>query len=207
MSTTPQTATPPDDLDAVRKIVEALAPFARGDQERILRWAVEKLGVSLSNLPTQQAQHAPPPSGQTAGTASTIGHGSQTATSNIREFVAAKSPKSDNQFAAVVAYYFRFEAPPGQRKEFITSDDLQEACRQAGRERLKNPNGTLNNAHSGGLLDRGKPGDFTVNAVGENLVAMTLPAAPGNDRKKPVRKKGTKPGKQPRSSARAKKTV
>jgi hypothetical protein len=92
----------------------------------------------------------------------------QGSSGNIRDFVAAKNPKNDNQFVAVVAYCFRFEAPPGQRKEFITSDDLQEACRQAGRERLKNPISTLNNAHCVGLLDRTKVGEFTVNAVGEN---------------------------------------
>ncbi|MEJ0090816.1 MAG: hypothetical protein WDM80_13870 [Limisphaerales bacterium] len=189
-----QTPNTLDDLDAVKKIVEALTPFVRGDQERILRWSVEKLGVSLADLPPvrrvdgDQKQINVPADVSTAG---------RPVGANIRDFVAAKSPRSDNQFAAVVAYYYRFEAPVGQRKEFITSEDLQEACRQAGRERLKSPNATLNNAHSTGLLDRGKTGEFAVNAVGENLVAMTLPATSGVERSK---SKKAKPSKISRKS-------
>ena len=43
----------PDDLDAVRKLVEVLSAFDAGDQERIVRWAREKLG-----LPTEGLGHA-----------------------------------------------------------------------------------------------------------------------------------------------------
>ncbi len=35
----------PDDLEAVRAVVAALADFAAPEQERILRWAREKLGL------------------------------------------------------------------------------------------------------------------------------------------------------------------
>ena len=35
--------TSPDDLEAVRKVIEALTPFNKDDQERIVRWAREKL--------------------------------------------------------------------------------------------------------------------------------------------------------------------
>ena len=38
----------PDDLEAVRKVIEALTPFNKDDQERIVRWAREKLGLSPS---------------------------------------------------------------------------------------------------------------------------------------------------------------
>jgi hypothetical protein len=40
--------TSPDDLEAVRKVIEALTPFNGDDQERIVRWAREKLGLSPS---------------------------------------------------------------------------------------------------------------------------------------------------------------
>jgi hypothetical protein len=39
----------PDDLEAVRAVVAALQPFEPGDQERILRWAREKLGLSATS--------------------------------------------------------------------------------------------------------------------------------------------------------------
>lgn len=162
--------TKPDDLEAVRNIVAALAPFDAKEQERILRWTREKLGLA-TEAPTGIPTHVLPiPAEQRSPT------GPQATALTIKDFVAQKSPRSDNQFAATVAYYYRFDAPQAHRKEFITADDLQEACRQAGRDRLPKPLSTLNNAHSVGLLDRGERGQFTINAVGENLVAMTLPA-------------------------------
>ncbi len=102
--------------------------------------------------------------------------GSTGATTDIKTFIATKKPNKDVQFAAAVAYYYRFEAAPAERKDAIDKDDLQEATRKAGRERFGNPLATLNNAHKLGLLDRGaEKGTFTINSVGENLVAMTLP--------------------------------
>lgn len=166
-----------DDLEAVRTIVAALQPFKSEDQERILRWAREKLGLGHVSESLQPARVVP----HTLGADSSEPVGPAPQPRSIRDFVAQKSPKSDNQFAAVVAYYYRFEAPEERRKESITSEDLQEACRQAGRPRLPYPNKTLNNAHGNGLLDRaGERGAFRINSVGENLVAMTLPG--GTDR-------------------------
>jgi len=94
---------------------------------------------------------------------------------DIKSFVAAKAPKSDVQYAATVAYYYRFEAPPERRRHTIDGDALQEAARLAGRPRLSNPRATLNNAKTLGYLDSTSPGEFGINSVGENLVAMALP--------------------------------
>jgi hypothetical protein len=47
---------PNDDLEAVRIVAEALQGFDAGDQERIIRWAREKLG--LTALPVQQQRSA-----------------------------------------------------------------------------------------------------------------------------------------------------
>ncbi|MGO9012527.1 MAG: hypothetical protein ACLQPN_20720 [Bryobacteraceae bacterium] len=103
--------------------------------------------------------------------------------------MAEKDPRKDVQVAAVVAYYYRFEAPPAERKDAINKEDLQEAMRLAGRPRFKNPLQTLTNAHTVGLLDRGsEKATFTLNSVGENLVAMTLPGT-GNAAIRPKRAK------------------
>jgi hypothetical protein len=118
-----------------------------------------------------------------------------TGTKDLRTFVAEKQPNSDVQFAATVAFYHRFEAPAGQRKESINADDLKEACRLVNRKRFKLPLTTLNNARNLGLLDSAGRGLFAINSVGENLVAMTLPSGTGNARpkgKKPAKKKAAK---------------
>jgi hypothetical protein len=164
-----------DDLEAVRVVTTALGGFSPEEQERIIRWAREKLGLALAqrNLPeTWIPQPSSPEPVETT-------HAVQPAVSvkDLKTFVKAKNPRNDIQFAATVAYFYRFEAPPEQRTNEIDRAILQDACRLAGRERLKNPRVTLNNAKNLGLLDSGsEAGKFTVNTVGENLVAMTLPS-------------------------------
>lgn len=187
-----------DDLEAVRKVVEALEGLESNDKERVLRWAREKLGLTPQpqEPPAPIAAHNVPP---VTSLPPNLGQGS-----DIRSFMKKKNPTTDTQFAATVAYYFRFEAPANLRKESITSDDLQDACRQVDRDRLPRPAQTLVNAHSQGLLDRGDRGSYVINTVGENLVAMALPS---DEKKRPdVRGKNRSGKKTKRVSAKRKPT-
>jgi hypothetical protein len=187
-----------DDLEAVRAIVAALDGLAAKDQERALRWAREKLGLpSTAGAPTHAALnvepevHAAPPA-----------RGALHA-SNIKTFVELKNPGSDGQFAATVAYFYKFEAPQEECKSSITSDDLQDACRKVGRPRLATPSKTLLNAHAQGYLDKaGERGSYALNTIGENLVAMTLPAGTTSVRASAKRKNSRGRGKSKRSAHR-----
>jgi hypothetical protein len=163
-----------DDLEAVRTLVSTLEGFEKAEQERIIRWTREKLGLPSVTPGT------PPLTGISAG-------GSK----DIKAFVDEKRPISDNHFVATVAYYYRFEAPEAERKDVITADDIQDACRKADRDRLKFPAQTLINAYGAGLLDKAERGAYAINSVGENLVAMTLPGEPagGSGKKRGIRKK------------------
>lgn len=162
----------PDDYEAVRQVVATLQPFDVNDQERILRWAREKLNLSVAPAVAAPSHEMKAP--RDAGYVATAAPHARTA--NIKSFIAEKNPVTDNQFAAAVAYYHRFEAPEPQRKEAITKTDLQDACRLTDRTRLKRPDQTLVNAHNQGYLDKGaERGTYVINTVGENLVAMALP--------------------------------
>lgn len=177
-----------DDLEAVRAVVSALEKFPTADQQRILRWAQEKLGLSVSSGASVAPQHRTEPDDkhQTHHHAPSTGQ-------DIKTFIQKKSPPSDTQFAAAVAYYHRFEAPPGIRKDSINSEDLQDACRKVGRDRILKPSQTLVNAHHQGLLDKGgERGIYTLSTVGENLVAVTLPTEGGQQRPAGKRKSGGK---------------
>jgi hypothetical protein len=166
-----ETTKTPDDLEAVRAIAAALTPFKQPDQERIIRWAKEKVGIPANTKPAE----TPPVVGSNPPAAHAVATPQHGVT--IKQFVEQKDPKSDNQVAAVVAYYHQFEASGAERKDTITADDLIEACRKANRKRINNPHQTLINAHHSGLLDKAGKGEYTINSVGENLVAMALPAS------------------------------
>src|SRR5581483_12365039 len=100
-----------DDFEAVRTVVNALEKFSRDEQHRILRWAQEKLGIANAQTP-----YAPPAGPGPAAPPSGAGVPPPT---DIRSFLARKKPSSDNQLTAAIAYYHRFEAPQGSRKEVI----------------------------------------------------------------------------------------
>lgn len=165
---------PADDFETAKAVFDKLKDLSQERQERVLRWVAEGLGVGLALTVTGPASVAtesgPATAPELGRPASVGGH------TDIKTFIGTKNPRSDQQFATAVAYYYRFEAPPAQRKESINTETLQEAARLAGRKRLTNPKSTLNNATGQGYLDRASRGEFAINAVGENLVAMTLPA-------------------------------
>jgi hypothetical protein len=166
-----------DDLEAVRAVVEAIEGFDALAQERIIRWAREKLGLAVAPVTPAGSGHTLPASRESgiSTPAATQHRGT-----DIRTFVASKNPQSDVHFAATVAYYYRFEAPVNDGREAITAEDLQEACRQVNRDRLKKPSQTLINAHQQGLLNKASErGSYSINTVGENLVAMALPTTSG----------------------------
>jgi hypothetical protein len=158
-----------DEFDALRTIIKTLEAFGPDDQNRILRWTAEKLGLGQTPIVTL-------PAGSTAANISPpppFAPLSSGGAKDIKSFVEQKKPKNDTQFAAVVAYFNRFEAT--EKKDSITKADLLDACRLANYTRPPAPGQTLRNAVNAGLLDKADRGAFAINSVGENLVAVTLP--------------------------------
>lgn len=172
-----------EDFDIGKAIFDYLKDLSPERQERVLRWVSEALGVSAGTHPPQPqvigAQNLPLPAPVV----------SRTSPTDIKTFIKSKSPKSDRQFAAAVAYFYRFEAPLAERRDTIDANLLQDATRLVGRARLSSPNDTLNNAKKAGYLDSPSAGDFSITTVGENLVAMTLP---GDEDVQPAKKKAKK---------------
>lgn len=181
-------------FDAAKSIVDALIALDKPSQALAMKFAAETLGLQLA-----PQSHQPPPSASPLTSPSTTPHGGgATHSTDIKQFTAAKAPKTDQQFAAVVAYFYRFEAPASERRETIDKQTLVEAARLAGRRRPGDATFTLNNAKNSGYLDSVGSGQFQINSVGENLVAMALPsenADSGKSRsstKKSAKKKAVK---------------
>ena len=182
-------STPHNDFEVAKSIHDLLEPLNDERRQRILRWVGESLGFSnappTAATPTQGNATAIPPTLTPATPAGNV---------DIKTFVDQKAPRSDQQFAAVVAYYYRFEAPENKRKLTLDKDSLQDATRLVGRSRLTAPVSTLNNAKNSGYLNLSSPGEFEISTVGENLVVMTLPSdkAEKKTKKKSTKKKSSK---------------
>ena len=87
-------STKPDDFDVAKTIVQALEPFDGQEKEKIIRWVCERLGISQQTLIKTTPQQEV--------IVQTQQHQSG-AGKDIKTFISEKAPKSDNQFAAVVA--------------------------------------------------------------------------------------------------------
>jgi hypothetical protein len=163
-------------LDAAQKIVTELQGMTNDQQALAIKFATETLGLQAATAPAQamqstvQSPNVVPPS-------ASVMPGQRT---DIKTFTATKAPKSDQQFAAVVAYYYQFEASSADKKDSIDAATMKEAARQAGRKQVRNWNTSLDNARRAGYLDKAERGAFKLNAVGENLVAITLPGSVGS---------------------------
>lgn len=170
------------DFDAAKAVAEQLKGMEKERQQKILRWVAESLSLDLGVVVPGE-RHAGERSTGVGGSSELVDATSlhrKQRSSDIKTFVDSKKPKSDVQFAAVVAYYYQFEAPVESRKNSIDAQALQEAARLVGRwrgQRAPKPLPTLNNAKTLGYLDSPERGQFCINSVGENLVAMTLPGS------------------------------
>jgi hypothetical protein len=185
-------------LEAAQKIVTELTGMSAEHQALALKFALETLGLQP---PTSSGIVAPT-------TAVTLQHVPQTSggiehSTDIRTFTAQKAPTSDQQFAAVVAYFYQFEAKLEDRKDSIDSDVMKEAARLAGRPQVQRWNMTLTNAKNAGYLDNAGNGKYKLSSVGENLVAITLPGGSGGGQtratalsKRPKKKIPLKPAKK-----------
>ncbi len=93
---------------------------------------------------------------------------------DIRAFFKHKTPTSDIEAAALVAYYYKYMAEEREGRDAIDTETLNEAFRLAGRKLSRNPKGTLWNARRAGYLDGVGDGGYALNPVGYNLVEHTL---------------------------------
>jgi hypothetical protein len=173
------------DFEVAKAVADQLKGIDKERQQRILRWVSESLSLDLSALQAIE--------GSSSGTGTESGASihrdvvlpqRQQRAADIKTFVDSKKPKSDVQFATVVAYYYRFEVSAESRRDSIDAQVLQDAARLAGRRRPPKPRMTLTNAKNLGYLDSPERGQFRINSVGENLVAMTLPGSEPEGRRR-----------------------
>ncbi len=193
------------DFIAAEEIKALLQGRDKNEQERILRWVAESLELPLVHSRAKAAGPEVALQPAAAVPHEPAGPATPSRAKDLRTFTQEKQPKSDMQFVVVAAYFLRFVAPESERKEAMTTDDLQNAARLAPWRVFKRPSVTLNNAVQQGYLDSAGRGAYRLNAVGENLVSMTLPAGKptGNgSRPKKSREQGAGKPQRGRKSSR-----
>jgi hypothetical protein len=179
-------------VKAISTVMDALNPLDAEARDHVLEFVVKRLGISLTKAPAAPTHSAAPgftplppyPNGDM----------------DIRTFAGLKTPKTLNEKVAVMAFFLAHIAPPGERRDFITSEDVKPYFIQADFELPTGPaNMTLTNAKNAGYLNALERGQYRLNPVGHNLVAHKLPKREGDSttpRKSKPAKKNAKKGKR-----------
>lgn len=154
------------ELEAIGTVLRALESLEGDSIQRVLDYVVRRLGISrpLGFAPDASIETATSPVGLTTARQP-----------SIRDLKELKKPESDNQMAALVAYYLSEVATPDEQKQTIATSDLEKLFKQAGFRLPKRISMTLPNAATAGYLDPMGNGTYKLNPVGYNLVAHALP--------------------------------
>jgi len=161
------------ELDAIRAILGALTPLSEDARLSVISYVFKRLGLSPSGggYPTTEAtpQEAVP-----------VDSAVRRGPVDIRTLKEEKQPSSAREMAVLVAYYLSELAPPRERKNEITAEDIRQYFKQGAFKLPSSPEMTLVHTRNAGYLDSGSArGLYKLNAVGYNLIVHSLPATPG----------------------------
>lgn len=160
---------------AIDKLIEALEPLDPSTRQTAINAACTHLNVQFTGKETIDAKLRESsidriPISDAISTQKQV---------DIRTFKEEKIPKTAVQMACVVAFYLQELAPQNERKQTVNSEDLEKYFKQAKFQLPKVIKQLLPDARVAGYFDSapGK-GEYTLNAVGYNLVAHNLPQKP-----------------------------
>lgn len=168
---------------AIDQIVAALDGLDHNARVTAISAACKHLNIQLtpgtddSETSGQGRGRTDPESEDKAGHHGTKHHGRQV---DIRSLKAEKNPDSAKQMACLVAYYLQELAPTGERKQTISTQDIEKYFKQANFKLPKKLEQVLVDAKRSGYFESAARGEYKLNAVGYNLVAHGLPAKKGS---------------------------
>ncbi len=94
---------------------------------------------------------------------------------DIRSLKEQKKPKTAREMACVVAFYLQELAGDDERKDSISTSDLEKYFKQASYKLPTRMAQLLVDAKAAGYFESSGRGEYKLNAVGYNLVAHNLP--------------------------------
>jgi hypothetical protein len=162
---------------AIDQVITALGAFEAPDQQTILRAVYSHLNISgpAEAMPAGRTS-VEPAREEPAAALPTRASDGEYAGMDIKTFKELKAPSSARQMACVVAYYLAEIATGDERKELVTTADIEKYFKQ-GRYALPNKlEQLLIDCRGAGYFETPTRGEYKLTRVGHNLVAHQLPA-------------------------------
>lgn len=160
------------EIDAIKTLLRTLKPLSQDVRQSVIDYVLKRLNLApgrLSSFPTRgslveridaslEAEHVRPDK---------LAH--------LKDLKEEKKPKSAIEMAVLVAYYLSHIAPESERKDAISTKDIETYFKIGGYKLPSRPEFTLGNARNAGYLDLVGRGQYRLNPVGYNLVVHSLP--------------------------------
>jgi len=187
------------EVEAIKTLLTALEPLEAKARASALDYVIRRLDIRIaaaSDVQRHDQKIPPPPPIEALETPTPT-----TPKVHIKDLKEQKKPRSANEMAALVAYYLSHVAPANERKQAITTKDIETYFKIADFRLPSKPQFTLINAKASGYFEALGNGEYKLNPVGYNLVAHSMPKV----EKKASRRKAKGVRKAIKSAARAKK--
>jgi len=178
------------EIEAIRTLMTTLEPLDPKVRESVLNYVLRRLDIKLgaAGMTPPRGETPPLPPGEPPTTSEET-----TEEKHIKHFVKEKQPRSAIEMATLVAYYLSHKAPQDERKQAITTKDIETYFKIAEFKLPTKPQFTLPNTKGAGYLDAIGTGEYKLNPVGYNLVVHSMPKSKRQPaRKRTQRKKTTK---------------
>ena len=165
---------------AIDQMFSALSTLDSKEQQTAITTVCSHLGLSPNVLSALSAK-APTPAVAAAAertpstSAKSASHTGSESGLDIRTLKDQKQPDSARQMACIVAYYLLDHAPEAERKQAITSSDIEKFFKQAGYKLPAKLEQLLVDCKGSGYFEAISRGEYKLTRVGYNLVTHSLP--------------------------------
>lgn len=163
---------------AIDQIIDALERLDESTRSTAVQAACAHLGLAAPSTSARGSVPALTTTSETARTHDPSRQGRGTDKKiDIRSLKEEKQPQSAKQMACVVAFYLHELAPEAERKDTVSTKDIEKYFKQAGFKLPTKVEQVLVDAKRSGYFESAARGEYKLNAVGYNLVAHTLPSS------------------------------
>jgi len=162
------------EIEAIKAVLHALEPLPDDVRASALGYVLQRLKIVLAASTQTSASGVSSALTDATGHTAETGGEQQTLPVHIKVLKEKKKPRSASEMAALVAYFLANVAPEADRKDRITTKDVETYFKIAEFP-LTKTQFTLPNAKAAGYLDAVGGGAYKLNAVGHNLVVHSMP--------------------------------
>jgi hypothetical protein len=159
------------EIEAIKTVLQTLTPLSQEVRQSVIDYVLKRLNLAGigANLTTRGALI------ERIDASIEAERPRVEQPTHIKTLKDEKKPKSAIEMAVLVAYFLSHLAPHSDRKDTISTKDIDTYFKIAGYKLPSRPEFTLGNARNAGYLDSAGRGQYKLNPVGYNLAVHSMP--------------------------------